>query len=211
MIYYIYIMIQKISYRDQVRNILLTRMKTGDLKAGDKISLAQLSRELKVSVTPIREALTQLQQSNIIESVPNRGFVLPEINTSEVKNLYELVACLEGLAVENSTYTSEIIQKLKVQQAIFQQTKTAIDRINADMLFHEVLTSAYNNPISAQILSDLKIRIFFYEKGFMDANGFYKESEHHHDTIIQLLEQKENGKASKVLQDNWMQILNYMS
>jgi DNA-binding GntR family transcriptional regulator len=202
-------MIEKINYRDQVRNILLERMKTGKMQAGDKISLAQLSRELDVSVTPIREALTQLQQSNIIESIPNRGFVLPILKTEEVKNLYELVACLEGLAIENSVFDSKIIQKLKVQQAIFQQTTTAIERINADMLFHEVLTSAYNNPISAQILSDLKIRIFFYEKGFMDAHGFYKDSEHHHDKIIAHLEKNETAQAAQILRDNWMQILNY--
>ena len=204
-------MIEKISYRDQVRNILLERMKTGVMEAGDKISLAQLSRELNVSVTPIREALTQLQQTHIVESIPNRGFVLPIIKKSEVKNLYELVACLESLAIENSQYSSEIIQKLKVQQALFQQTTTAIDRINADMLFHETLTSAYNNPISAQILSDLKIRIFFYEKDFMDENGFYKDSEHHHDQMIAHLEKNETKEAARILRDNWMQILNYTS
>jgi DNA-binding GntR family transcriptional regulator len=204
-------MIEKISYRDQVRNILLERMKTGEMKAGDKVSLAQLSRELEVSVTPIREALTQLQQANIIESIPNRGFVLPTLKTEEVKHLYELVACLEGLAIENSVYTPEIIQKLKVQQAIFQQTTTAIERINADMLFHQVLTAPYENPISAQILSDLKIRIFFYEKGFMDENGFYKDSEHHHDIIIEHLEKNETQQAAQILRDNWMQILNYTS
>jgi DNA-binding GntR family transcriptional regulator len=204
-------MIEKVSYRDQVRNILLERMKTGKMQAGDKISLAQLSRELNVSVTPIREALTQLQQSNIIESIPNRGFVLPTLKREEVKNLYELVACLEGLAIENSSYSLEIIQKLKVQQAIFQQTTTAIERINADMLFHEVLTSVYNNPISTQILSDLKIRIFFYEKGFMDENGFYKESEHHHDKMIAHLEKNETKEAAQIVRDNWMQILNYTS
>ena len=115
-------MFKNISYRDQVRNVLLARMKSGKLEAGDKISLAQLSRELNVSVTPIREALTQLQQANIVASIPNRGFVMPVMNETEVKNIYELIACLEGLAIENSKITPEIIQKLKVQQAIFKQT-----------------------------------------------------------------------------------------
>ncbi|MBC8755056.1 GntR family transcriptional regulator [Kordia sp. YSTF-M3] len=202
-------MIEKISYRDQVRNILLDRMKSGELKAGDKISLAQLSRELEVSVTPIREALTQLQQANIIVSIPNRGFVLPILKKSEVKNLYELVACLEGLAIENSVYTPEVIQKLKVQHAIFKQTTTAIERINADMLFHEVLVSAYENPISHGILNDLKIRIFFYEKGFMNMDDFHKDSEHHHEKIIKHLENNENKEVSTIIRDNWMQILNY--
>ena len=202
-------MFKNISYRDQVRNVLLARMKSGKLEAGDKISLAQLSRELNVSVTPIREALTQLQQANIVASIPNRGFVMPVMNETEVKNIYELIACLEGLAIENSKITPEIIQKLKVQQAIFKQTTTAINRINADMLFHEVLVSGYDNVTAHRILSDLKTRIFFYEKGFMDANGFYKDSEHHHDTIIVHLEHNRKDEAFEILLANWMQILNY--
>ena len=55
-------MIVRMNLRDQVRDYLLSEMITGNLKTGKTINLAALSRHLKVSVTPIREALTQLQQ-----------------------------------------------------------------------------------------------------------------------------------------------------
>lgn len=202
-------MIEKINFRDQVRNILLERMKSGELQAGDAISLAKLSRELEVSVTPIREALTQLQQAGIIEAIPNRGFVIPEINPQDVQEVYELVAHLECLALEKSHFTEDLLSELKSQQAVFKSTNSAMERINADMRFHELLTSGYKNKTAQRILEDLKIRIFFFEKGFMDAHGFYEPSTDHHEHIIHCLEQQQILEACSVLKENWLQILQY--
>jgi len=69
-------MIVKPSFRDEVREFLLNEMKKGNLHEGQTINLAALARKLGVSVTPIREALTQLQQSRIITAIPNRGFII---------------------------------------------------------------------------------------------------------------------------------------
>ena len=202
-------MIEKVNFRDQVRNILLDRMKSGEIGAGDAISLAALSRELEVSVTPIREALTQLQQAGIIEAIPNRGFVIPEIDPSEVREVYELVAHLECLAIEHSHFDSALLNKLKTQQIHFNNTRTAIERINADMAFHELLVSGYANATAHKILEDLKIRIFFYEKGFMQEHGFYEDSTHHHNHIINCLETDQKQEACRTLKENWLQILQY--
>ena len=118
-IYYIYQVIIKTSFRDQVREFLLAEMKQGHLQEGQTINLAALARKLEVSVTPIREALTQLQQSRIITAIPNRGFIISELSLKEAKDLYELVADLEVLAIENSEFDEESIEQLKEQQNHF--------------------------------------------------------------------------------------------
>jgi len=203
-------MITKTNYRGQVRELLLQKMRTGVLKPNQSLSLAGLARELEVSVTPIREALSQLQQAKIIESIPNRGFIIPELSADEAKNLYEIVANLEVLAIQNSSFNNSILNKLKKQQQVFEKSKSGIDRINADMDFHEVLVSKYKNPIALQILSELKTRIFFYEMKFMNNADFHEDSEHHHHKIIEYLETNHINKASSLLIKNWLQILNHI-
>ena len=181
-------MIQKINFRDQVRKLILQKMRSGQLKAGDSLSLAALARELDVSVTPIREALTQLQTSQIIQSIPNRGFIIPELNSTEAKDLYELVATLESFIVQHSSYSKQDIQKLKSLQNVFMKSTNGIDRINADFDFHDCLTSKYSNAYMSKILLDTKTRIFFYEMDFMNQSEFNLDSEDHHQIIIQHLE-----------------------
>lgn len=202
-------MITKINLRDQVKNILLQRMKAGELDAGDSISIAQLAKELEVSTTPIREALTQLEQVKIIMAIPNRGFIVTPIDEEDIKPLYQLIVALEVLAIENSDFDEKRIKSLKHIQKHFIKTDTAIDRIKADMDFHRTLTENYLNPTAQQILSDLKTRIFFYEKNFMDEHGFYNDSEKHHEVIIESLENGKIENAVHSLKANWMQILDF--
>ena len=108
-------MIKKVLFRNQVREYLISKMQTGALQDGQLLSLAGIARELEVSVTPIREALTQLEQSNIVVGIPNRGFGIPKLDNKEAKNVYELIAALESLAITNASITDACT---KIQQAL---------------------------------------------------------------------------------------------
>jgi DNA-binding GntR family transcriptional regulator len=203
-------MIQKINFRDQVRELILQKMRSGDLKAGDSLSLAALARELDVSVTPIREALTQLQVAKIIQAIPNRGFVIPELTASEARELYELVATLESFIVRNSNFTQSDLKKLAILQKKFTESNQGIDRINADLEFHDFLTSKYHNSYMSKILLDTKTRIFFYEMEFMNQSSFYENSENHHEQILMNLQQNKPHLAADLVIENWMLILKHI-
>lgn len=203
-------MITKTSFRDQVREFLLAEMKKGHLHEGQTINLAALARKLDVSVTPIREALTQLQQSRIITAVPNRGFIISELSLKEAKDLYELVADLEVLAIENSEFDEESIERLKEQQIVFKNAEDTVARINAKLGFHRLLTKNYGNSLAQHVLEDLKIRVFFYEREFMADDLLYSKSDNQHDAIISAIEDDNVPTASLVLKMNWMLILDYI-
>lgn len=196
--------------RDKVREYLLSHMMEGTLVSGQTINLAAVSRKLGVSVTPIREALTQLQQARIIEAVPNRGFVIAELNRKEAKDLYELVADLEVLAIENSVFFPTCIIDLKNQQLAFKTSKDTLGRITAKLEFHRLLTRHYENGLAQQILADLKARIFFYEKALLSDETIYDKSDNQHDGIISAIEDDNVPTAALILKMNWMLILDYV-
>jgi DNA-binding GntR family transcriptional regulator len=203
-------MIAKTSYRDQVREHLQNQILLGKLDAGQTLSLAGLARELDVSVTPIREALTQLEQAKIITSIPNRGFVISDIDAKEAKNIYELIATLEALALENSEFSGKDLSNLEKAQKKFTSAKTAIEKVKTDLDFHECLTRNYDNPFAQQIIRDLKTRIFFYEKSYMEDVEFSEESDDQHLEIIELLRKGELKQAANIIKKNWLIILKYI-
>ena len=193
-----------------MRDYLLSEMITGNLKIGKTINLAALARYLKVSVTPIREALTQLQQAHIIKAIPNRGFIIAELDVEEAEDLYELVANLEVMAIENSEFNEEHIINLKKQQEVFENAPNAISRIQADLEFHRLLTKGYKNELALKILNDLKTRLFFYEHAFTNDDYFYNKSDNQHEAIISAIADDNVPTASLLLKMNWMLILNYI-
>lgn len=203
-------MLVKINLRDQVRDYLLLEMITGKLQIGKTINLAALSRHLNVSVTPIREALTQLQQAHIIKAVPNRGFIIAELDVKEAEDLYGLVANLEVMAIENSEFSEADIEQLRSQQEVFENAQDALSRIQADLEFHKLLTKGYPNQLALQLLNDLKTRLFFYERAFTNDDSFYNKSDNQHEAIIAAIADDNVPTASLLLKMNWMLILNYI-
>lgn len=203
-------MINNVIFRDTVREYLLQQMREGHLNAGDSVNLAALARKLKVSVTPIREALTQLQQSQVIEAIPNRGFFIKELSHDEAKNLYEIVAQLEVLALEQSHFDEATIFNLRKQQKKIQQADAPLKRINAYMDFHTLLTKNYRNSVAQQILGDLKTRVFLYEKAFMSDDSFYYNSDNQHEAILSAIEEDNLPSAALVLRMNWLLVQDYI-
>ncbi len=185
-------------------------MREGRLQIGKTINLAAVARELQVSVTPIREALSQLQQAQIIKAIPNRGFVIAQLNREEAKDLYELVANLEEMALENSVFDEKAILGLKRQQRVLDGATDPLSRINADLEFHRLLTKNYPNALTRNILNDLRTRVFFYEKALMSDDSYYSKADNQHESIISAIEENNVPTAALLLKMNWMLILNYI-
>ena len=57
---------------------------------GEHLQINELSEQLNVSVTPVREALSRLHAEGLIASVPHRGFFTKNLDVKELRDLYEL-------------------------------------------------------------------------------------------------------------------------
>ncbi len=68
------------------------------LVPGEWIREQAIANKLRVSRTPLREALKMLELEGLIKLVPNRGAVVTELTVEEVKEKLEVLAVLESLA-----------------------------------------------------------------------------------------------------------------
>jgi len=70
----------------------------GMIQGGDRLLEVSLGEELRVSRTPIREALITLAEEGLIEYRPNRGYVVRSFTLDEVMDAYVVREALESLA-----------------------------------------------------------------------------------------------------------------
>lgn len=196
--------------RDKVKKFLIEEIRRGNLQINKTINLAALSRKLGISVTPIREALSQLEESQIIKAVPNRGFIVSELSVEEARDLYETISQLEILALENSDFDADLIEQLVRQQLKLQQTHTAKTRLKERFVFHDLLVANCKNKVLVQLLDRLKARILFYEQILVNDASFYENSDNQNDGIIRAIEENNVPTAALILKMNWMVILEYL-
>jgi DNA-binding GntR family transcriptional regulator len=79
---------------------LRERIRSGELRPGERLRVDELTRELGMSPTPIREALRLLQADRLVDYRPHHGIVVAEVSAETTAEVYHLRAVLEPLAVE---------------------------------------------------------------------------------------------------------------
>ena len=196
--------------RNQVRDHLLGQIYDGKLSAESSINLAELSRALGVSVTPIREALGQLEYIKVVKAIPKSGFVLPRLQRKEASDLYSAMVQLEMTALESCTFSDKDIQKLRKRHEQTLDAKNPLNRLKARFDFNDTLIQNCSNEVLLQVLDNLRTRLLFYER-LVDLNDeFHELIINQHEAIIQAIEEYNIPTACLIVKMNRMAILDHV-
>jgi DNA-binding GntR family transcriptional regulator len=82
----------------EVADRLRAMITEGRLEPGARLNERVLCEQLRVSRTPLREALKVLAAERLVELNPNRGASVAALSRDDVEQLFEIMAALEGLA-----------------------------------------------------------------------------------------------------------------
>ena len=74
----------------------------GELPAGTPLRLDELARSLGMSISPIREAVRQLEALGLAKHVPHQGAKVLDFDIDELRDLFQVRLALESLAVRRA-------------------------------------------------------------------------------------------------------------
>src|SRR5579884_477293 len=89
------------SFRTQAYNALkqaITSVNIYSQPHGIRLDERQLSQDLGVSRTPIREAMTLLEQEGFVKTLPRRGIFVVRKTKREIVEMITVMAALESMA-----------------------------------------------------------------------------------------------------------------
>src|SRR3954469_12213791 len=89
--------------REQVKDVLLQRIVSGELEPGERLVETRIAQELGTSQAPVREALRDLELLRLVESEPFRGARVRVFDEEEMIEVYPVRAALEELAARLAT------------------------------------------------------------------------------------------------------------
>src|SRR5437763_2848667 len=95
-----------VSFRDQAYAALKQAIMDADIYAHPeeiRLDERQLSQALGVSRTPIREAMTLLEQEGFLRTVPRRGVFIIRKTKKQIVEMIEMWAALESMAARLAT------------------------------------------------------------------------------------------------------------
>lgn len=72
----------------------------GELGEGVFLLEANITGQFKVGRTPFREACNRFHRERLLEVIPRRGYLVPELTFAAVRDLFEARIGLEGIIAE---------------------------------------------------------------------------------------------------------------
>jgi DNA-binding GntR family transcriptional regulator len=128
------------SKKDLVVDIIREGILSGELEPGARLLQDDLAERLQVSSTPVREALRQLESEGILQSSPNRGVRVAEVDLQAVREIYLIRAELEALATRMAVprlQPGDLVRlralQLEIEKNIKRQELSALRRLNFEL------------------------------------------------------------------------------
>lgn len=182
--------------REQVKDVLLQRIVSGELEPGERLVETRIAQELGTSQAPVREALRDLELLRLVESEPFRGARVRVFGEEEMIEVYPVRASLEELAARLAA--ASLAGDVTALEAEVEAMRDAVRRgdTNAlaqhDIAFHRLIVEAAGNSVLEQCWKSLgvesRITVSLYGT-FMDPG---EAAERH----VQLLDAIRSGNAA---------------
>jgi DNA-binding GntR family transcriptional regulator len=132
---------------DQLREAIIL----GELPPGTPLRLDELARQLGMSISPIREAVRQLESLGLAKHVPHQGARVLEFDIDDLRDLFEVRLAVESVTLRRAAerFTAEDEAAARDHLARFDEAREAGDVrevLRAHTDFHFALYDASAAP-----------------------------------------------------------------
>ena len=173
-------------------------------KLGDKLIEAKLANELRVSRTPVREALKQLELDGLVESIPNRGVIVKGLTEQDIYDIYSVRISIESIAAELAVerMTDDDIKDLEeiVDLMEFFTFKNDPEKIfDLNTQFHEKIYMGTKSRYLEHILKDFQIFIKSTRLESLKSEGRLEVALKEHRMILEAFKTRNKEDAKKYI------------
>jgi DNA-binding GntR family transcriptional regulator len=170
---------------DAVREMIVL----GELPVGTRIRQRELAAQLRVSRTPMREALSKLASEGLIGSDPSGQAVVCRPSRQELDELYEIRETLEQLAASHAAERRrpEDVERLRRILTRIDQADSADEWVRHNADFHRTLYGLAQRGELAKLIDSLRTRTEVYVRILVEA-GRSSEAQQDHREIVDALE-----------------------
>ncbi|WP_341905204.1 GntR family transcriptional regulator [Polaromonas sp. YR568] len=210
------------SHINQATRELRRRILSGEIAPGERMVELDLSAQLKVSRTPIRIALGELEKEGLLERLPTRGFRVRQFSVDEVAQAVDVRGVLEGMAARQAAERGltaatqgELRACIAEGQALLEGATRADGLIDAsrwvpmNARFHAALVEAAGNSTLASALAHVS-KTPMAGAGALSLNGvlprlefrYIQRAQSDHEDVLAALLAGEGARAEALMREH---------
>lgn len=183
----------------------------GQLAPGERLVEKRLCEEFRIGRTPLREALSQLQIEGYLESTHNRGLTISKMSTQNAKEIYDIIAAMEGYSAKIATkYIDEAqLKNLRSIQGALRSAASSNNQqkwMEKNAMFHSSLVKYSRNNFLNILIESLRNRIYRYRLIAMVIPGSLERYYIAHERILEAISKKDAMGAGRSMQNHVLDV-----
>lgn len=174
---------------------------------GTNICIEELSEQLDVSRTPIREALLRLESDGLVRSVPRVGFFVIQITKRDLEELFELRILLESYAARKaaSNLTDEDVTQLEHlnrEAALGVEQEDRQRFLEAEVAFHTLIIDRTQNGRLIEVMRGLEELTHRERLLSLESADNVRQTLTEHQHIAEAMQQRDAELAAQRMQEH---------
>lgn len=188
---------------------------TGVYQPGQRLVANDLAEELNVSRMPVREALSRLANTGLVELIPYKGAIVNKLTAKDYVEIFHIRAVLEGLAARlacdnmtNDDYEQMQAANEEAWAMLINEDDSGFQRVNRE--FHSTIWRRTNSTRLQTLLSNLHSEAAQYRHMTVILPARYKEVCEEHDCILAALRKRDAKLAESCVGAHYENTLKWL-
>lgn len=199
---------EKIAIRDKVYSILSNAIFQGQLKPEERLVESKLAKAMKISRTPVREAIIELEQKGLVVHSPPKGVIVaPLPKLEDLSEFYDIRGVLRGLATRKAAknITIKEIKLLeenikKMEALLLENSIKRVSKLNIE--FHKIIEKCSQSSELIILLDNLNKKLRENFAVIISKKGRQIEAIKEHKKIVNALKEKNAEFAEDLMRQH---------
>lgn len=197
----------------QCYDLIQDEILEGTFAPGQKLKIDDLKTHFSIGQSPIREALSRLVSSGLVEVEGNKGFRVARVSESDIRDVYQTFAQIESLALKQAmvlgddTWQADIVAALYHLSLLEKKGEPVNYRTWAERNynFHVSLIAGCRSPLLLKLRQDVYRRFDRYCRTAFKLWGCKLELNHEeHEKLARAVLARDQEHALKLTQQHIM-------
>ncbi|HEY3730466.1 MAG TPA: GntR family transcriptional regulator [Steroidobacteraceae bacterium] len=199
-----------VSLRDQAYALLKDAIADADIYSERqplRLDERQLTQALGVSRTPVREALSILEQEGFVRTIPRRGIFIVRKSKREIIEMIQVWAALEGMSARLATLHAPDDEIAKLRHLFDEFVNTLpsehiTEYSDANIAFHQMVIRLGGSQLIADATKNLFIHVRAIRRVTISQDNRAARSIVDHLNIIEALERRDTELAERLSREH---------
>ncbi|WP_286343307.1 GntR family transcriptional regulator [Frondihabitans sucicola] len=209
--------------RDRVYAVLLDLILDGVVTPGERLTIDALAKRLRLSPTPVREALVQLERTGLVTREALKGYrVAPPLDRGQMEELFDARLVLETSAAERAAVTASSLltplslaedrhailgdRLLRAAEAGDVPVSVFREYFDADWAFHRVIFENCGNRFLLELSESLSAHVHRMRQTVLRHHIDVAEALVEHGRIVTAFRSGVPGAATEAMREHVLNV-----